>query len=143
MNLHSGRTLTDAIVFALTSAGLAAGDGEAPEDAGWQGAPANSDFVGYVVVYELSGGTADGPIGTPDADAETLYQLTSVGRDRRQCKLVADQARNVLMSAQMSITDRTVMRVSIDMLGGTIRDDDVQPSVMYSPDRYRILTTPT
>lgn len=142
-NLHSGRLLTDAICHALTVAGLLVGDGEAPTGHGWQGTPGASTFVGYVTVYELTGGVLDGTIGRPDDDAAVVYQLTSVGHDRRQCKWVADKARAALLGAVLSLADRSVMRISSDMLGGTTRDDDVQPSVFFSPDRYRVWTTPT
>jgi hypothetical protein len=143
VNLHSGRLLTDAVIHALESAGLKVGDNVAPPGVGWVGVPGASSFTGYVVVYGLTGGVLDGPIGAPDDDASTIVQLTSVGADRRQCMWVADKARGVMLTTPLQIIGRTVSRVAVDMLGGTVRDDDVQPSVTFSPDRYRIWTTPT
>lgn len=140
--LHSGRTLTDAVIQALETAGLLVGDGEAPDGHGWAGIPDQSAFVGYVTVYELIGGTIDGTLGRPDDDASTLYQLTSTGATRQQCEWVADKARNTMLSTTWVITGRQVMRAAVDMLGGTVRDDDVQPPVFFSPDRFRIWTTP-
>lgn len=139
---HASRTITDAIISALEGAGLLVGDAQAPDGAGWTDKPGD-EFVGYVVVYELSGGVTDGPIGEPDNDAEQIFQLTSVGATREQCKWVADRARHVMLTAALSIVDRAVMRVAVDMLGGTTRDDDVQPPVFFSPDRYRVHTTPS
>lgn len=140
---HASRTITDAIISSLEGAGLLVGDAEAPAGHGWAGVPGGSEFRGYVVVYELSGGVTDGTIGEPDNDAEQVFQLTAVGATRDQCKWVADRARQVMLTAVLTIADRTVMRVAVDMLGGTIRDDDVQPPVFFSPDRYRVHSTPS
>lgn len=142
-NLHSGLALTDAVIYVLRGVGLLVGDGEAPVGHGWQGTAGQSAFVGYVTVYELTGGNLDGSIGRPDDDASIVYQLTSTGASRKQCEWVADKAHTTLLGAPLSITGRQVQRVAVDMLGGTIRDDDVQPPVFWSPDRYRIWTTPT
>ncbi len=136
MNVHVGRVLTDAIIAALEAAGLNVGDAVRPDDA--------TATAGYVVVYGLGGGTTDGPVGNPEDDAAALYQLTSVGHDRKQAEWVADKARQVLLAATLTLTGgRKVLRVGVDMLGGVIRDDDVAPPIWYSPDRYRIFTTPS
>lgn len=142
MNLHSGLALTDAIIHVLESAGLLVGDGVAPAGYGWQGAPGQSGFTGYVTVYELTGGTLDGTIGLPDDDASLLYQFTATGATRKQCEWVADKARTTILASSLLIAGRQVQRVTVDMLGGTTRDDSVQPPVFFSPDRYRIWTTP-
>lgn len=134
MNVHAPLPLTDAIISALQRAGLSVGDAIRPDPLPSQG---------YVVVYPLTGGTANGPIGHPDDDASVIYQLTSVGRIRKECEWVADKARRALLAASLPIGDRMVVRVGVDMLGGILRDDDVQPPVFYSPDRYRVMTTPT
>ncbi len=134
MNVHAARPLTDVIVFTLQSAGLVVGDAVRPSAA--------TATAGYVVVYSLPGGSIDGTLGAPNDDASVMYQLTSVGADRRQCEWVADRARQVILSAVMPLTDRIISPVMVDMLGGTIRDDDIQPPVWYSPDRYRVMTTP-
>lgn len=141
-NIHSGLKLTDAINHALTSAGILVGDAVAPDGRGWQGTPLQSDFVPYVVVYEVTGGTLDGPIGLPNDDAAVIYQLTSVGHDRQQCAWMADKARLTMLASPFILDTRQVMYVDVDMLGGTIRDDDAKPPVFFSPDRFRVWTTP-
>lgn len=136
MNVHNARLLTDSIITVLTGAGLVVGDAVAPGTV-----PAGA---GWVVVYGLTGGFVDGPLGDPHEDASAIYQLTAVAPNRRQCEWTADKARTTILSAALNAgPGRTVAHVAVDMLGGTIRDDDVQPFVFYSPDRYRIWTTPT
>ncbi len=134
MNIHAARPLTDAIIYSLQSAGLIVGDAVKPANA--------TTSSGYIVVYGLPGGTLDGPIGLPDDDAWVTYQLTAIGANRKQCEWAADKARRTILAAYLPIGDRRVVRVSVDMLGGTIRDDDIQEPVYYSPDRYRFSTTP-
>ncbi len=135
MNIHKGRELTDQVITALTTAGLTVGDAVAPTSI--------SAGAGYVVVYPLLGGDTDGTIGNPNDDASIVYQLTSVGADRRQCEWVADKARETILAAAPTLTNRKVTYIDVDMLGGVQRDDDVQPPTFYCPERYRIRTTPT
>lgn len=135
------RPVTNAIVEALADAGLAVGLAEKPEGVGWQGAPGQSAFVGYVVVYPMLGGITDGPIGNFNADAWAVYQLTSVGGNEEQCEWVADEARVAMLAARPAGDDWKVAHVVLDVLGGAVREDDVQPSVWYSPERYRVAVT--
>lgn len=134
VNIHDARPLTDAIISSLTSVGLIVGDAVKPANA--------TTSSGYIVVYGLPGGSLDGPIGSPDDDAYVTYQLTAIGANRKQCEWAADKARDTILTASLSIGDRRVSQVSVDMLGGTIRDDDIQNPIYYSPDRYRFETTP-
>lgn len=136
-NIHHGVLLTRSIIEALAADpdGLLVGDGEKPD---------TTDKGGYVVVYSLPGGTLDGPLDDPDDDASVPYQFTSVGRTRSECEWVADTARLRILTATLAIgPTRKVINVRQDFVGGAIRDDDVKPSVWYSPDRYRFMTTPT
>jgi len=139
-----GADLTAAILNVLTSAGFVVGDGEAPDSAGWQGAQGASTYVPYVDVHPTPGGLTDGPIGDPNTDAFADYQIISVGAVRAQAEAVGDAVRAVLLATPLTVANgRTVAHVSLDMLGGTIRDDSVQPSVFYVSDRVRVLTVPS
>lgn len=144
MSDFSGRLLTDAIIAALTAAGLTVGDGEKPSAGGWSGPAGQSTFAPYVVVYPLVGGSTSGTIAAPDADATPLYQLTSVGGTRAQAEWAADKARTVMLSTSWwgDADGRKVIQVRVDMLGGARRDDLDQPPLWYSPDRYGVYTTP-
>lgn len=141
MSTHAARLVTDGVVAALEDAGLTVGDGEKPAGGGWVGTAGQSGFVPYVVVYPLAGGTVDGPIDGPAEDAYPLYQITAVGATRAQCEWAADTARDALLAGFL-LAGRRVAHVQVDMLGGTRRDDQNQPPLWYSPDRYSITTTP-
>jgi hypothetical protein len=148
--VFAGRPITDAIISALTSVALIVGDGVQPKNnppsqpVGWQGAPGVSTFGPYVVAYPLLGGSLDGPLGDPDADAEPVYQITSVGGSRQQCEWVADKVRAVMLGGALLLTvgDRRVVRVSPDVLPGATREDDSQPSIWFAPERFRLYVTP-
>lgn len=140
------RETTDAIVDALTI-GLASfeyliGDGEAPPAGGWSGAKGQSRYYGYAVVHPLIGGSTDGPIDAPDDDAQPTYQINCVGATRAHAEEVGDAVRDVLLAASLTVSGRVVQRVSVEFLGGSQRDDTVQPAVWFTSDRFRVFTTP-
>jgi len=138
-----GADLTTAIINTLTAAGFTVGDGEAPESAGWQGAQGTSTYIPYVDVHPTPGGLTDGPLNDPNTDAWADYQIISVGAVRRQAEVVGDAVRAAMLAAHLTVSGgRAVAYVRLDMLGGAIRDDSVQPSVFYVSDRWRILTVP-
>lgn len=142
MSEHRGGDLTATLITTL--AAFTVGDGEKPATGGWQGAPAASVFVPYVVVHPMPGGTADGTMSAPNTDVAADYQFTCVGATRAQAEEIADDVRAVLLPAALTMAGtRAVIHRRLDFLGGAIRDDTVQPAVWFVPDRYRIFTTPT
>lgn len=138
----AGSPFTTAILAALEDDGLNVGDGEQPTGAGWQAEPDASVFHPYVVVHSMVGGLLDGPIGEPDEDGSLTYQVSSYGATRAQCEWAADQARRVMLTGPLLVPDARVLRVRVDMLGGARRDDEVQPPIWVSAERYRLTTTP-
>jgi hypothetical protein len=139
-----GADLTAAIIARLTGAGFIVGDGVAPESAGWQGAQGTSQYVPYVDVHPTPGGLVDGTMQNPYVDAAADYQIISVGATRAQAETVGDAVRASLQGSPLTVANgRTVAHLRLDMLGGVIRDDSVQPSVFYVSDRWRILTVPS
>lgn len=142
--VFKGREITDAVIAALTAASLHVGDGDKPAGTGWQGNPGASNFVPYVIVYPLLGGTVDGSLDDPQADAWPAYQLTSTGGTRAQCELIADRARAVMLTAiaGQTIDGRRIGFVLIDALPGATREDDNQPSLYFAPERFRLQTSP-
>lgn len=136
--------LTDAVIAVLTAASFTVGDGEAPSSGGWQGAQGASAFVPYVNVHPTPGGLTDGTIAQPDVDAGADYILISVGATRSQAEEVGDDVRAVMLAATITLPNsRKVAHMRIEMLGGAVRDDNVQPSVFFVSDRYRLLTVPS
>jgi L-alanine-DL-glutamate epimerase-like enolase superfamily enzyme len=136
--------LTDALLDLLRDADIVTGDGDKAAgagSAGWQGTRTQSAFVPYVVLYPIEGGRTYGPL-SDNTDADSLYQVTGVGSTRRQAELVADAARAALDGSHPDIDGRSVMLVTVDMLGGARRDDTVQPAVWITTDRFRVMSTP-
>lgn len=130
MSLPIVRAHTDAVIAALEALGLAVGDAVAPD----QDPP-------YVVVYPIPGGSTTGTLATPDDDAILVYQVTCVGKTREQAEWLADKAL-ILLEGNVAVTGRRVLRVSLDMHGGTQRDDQLTPPVFWSTPRFRIISTP-
>lgn len=141
-SVHGGRLVTDAIIANLTAASLRVGDGVKPASGGWAGTPGQSAYNGYVVVHPLPGGITDGSLDAPDADGYPIYQMSTYGATRAQCEAIADSVRDVMLSEPLVLSSRKVMQVRIDMLGGSRRDDAIQPPEWHGVDRYRIITTP-
>jgi hypothetical protein len=140
---HRSGDVTVAIINTLETAGFTVGDGEKPDGGGWQGPPAASSFVGYVNVHPTPGGTTDGTIAAPRADAQADYSLISIGATPRQAEQIGDDVRRTMLATPLFVTDRQVAEVRLDMLGGVIRDDQVQPALFYVSDRYRLLVVPS
>lgn len=145
------RAHTDAIIDAL-DAELKTFDSGAPnlneiaggQGWGWQGAPGQSAFKPYYVVYPLAGGVFDGSLGCPDDDASLTWQVTCVGATRPQCEAAADRANEVLIGQPLIVTGRHISRVWADMAGGGVRRDDlVQPPVFIATPRYRVESSPS
>lgn len=140
---HRGGDVTNAIINVLEVAGFNVGDGEKPDGAGWQGSPGVSSFKGYVNVHATPGGTTDGTIAAPRADAQVDYSLISIGATPRQAEQIGDEVRRTMLSTPFVVADRSVAEVRLDMLGGVIRDDGVQPALFYVSDRFRLLVVPS
>lgn len=147
MGVVVARTQTAAVAAALDTAGLLVGVGTEPADSGWAGAPGQSLFRPYAVLWPITGGSTDGTLLHPDEDAQTLYQVTGVGSTVEQAEWVSDVARTTLTTpGAVDITDpsdtRVVQTVTVDTLGGCRRDDDVVPPLWVTADRYRVISTP-
>lgn len=142
MSVHQSRPLTAAVVALLEAADLIVAAGHQPAAGGWQATPANSTFKPYVVVWPLSG-DLDGSIAVGHEDAQVIYQLSCVGASIEQAEWTADTARTALLTGPLALTGRSAPLVTIEELGGAMRDDKTQPPVWWIADRYSILTTPT
>jgi len=140
--LHRNSDVTAAIIYRLTSAGFVVGDNEAPDAGGWQGSPGASTFVPYVDVHPSPGGPTDGTMATPSSDAFPDYQIISVGATRAQAEHIGDEVREAMFQGPLTVPDRSVAHLRLDMLGGCVRDDTVQPAVWFVSDRYRLSTVP-
>lgn len=135
---------TAAVLTRLQSTGLLCGDGRKPAGAGWQGAAGMSAFVSYLVLYPLglTRNGPDAPLADMGTDPQLLYQVTSVGSDRRSAEAAADLAAAALLSGvDLGVSGASTIRVWQETSAGVTRDEDVNPPLFYAVDRYRIDTT--
>ena len=141
MEHHDCAATTDALLALLNATALTV--------AGWQGAAGSSDFVGYVVLREIPGGftRADdrGTITSPDSDAQTFYELLSVGVTRQQSQIISSAARNALIGQRPTVTGRSIQPIAVEAYGGTERDDTLkpgEPAEFVTSDVLRVSSTP-
>lgn len=128
-----------AILAALTTAGVAAGDGHAPHSID----PGSDAWTPYSVLYMLNGGELDGPLNAPEADGELPFQLTSVGRLAAEARYQADEATAAITTTAITVTGRTIQRARLSEAGsGVQRDDDVQPPLFYVVQRFVLTSRP-
>lgn len=129
MALPVVRTHTDGVIARLEALGLTVGDAVAPDAS-----------PPYVVVYPIAGGGTSGTLAAPDDDAELIFQVTCVGVSREQAEWLADKALSLLTS--VTVTGRSVPRVSLDSFGGVVRDDTATPTLWTAFPRFRLYSTP-
>lgn len=137
MSIHGSRVFALWVVEVLTDGGLAVALGGKPTNV-----PAGK---GWGAVYPLAGGTVDGSIGAPNADATPNVQVTSVSYNPEQALWHADKVRHFLLAAvPASLSDgRRVIYGEPSFSDPTLaRDDDVSPATWYCPDRFSFMTTP-
>lgn len=95
----------------------------------------------YAVVYAIPGGDSSGTLERPDEDAELVYQVTCVGKSRRQAEWAVDKAMSALLDG-FAVEGREITRVWVDSFGGIRRDDDATPPLFSGMPRFRVKTTP-
>lgn len=136
------------ILAVLRAAGQAAsptwlvGDAVVPDGAGWQGTPGQSNYVGYALFSDISGGMWDGSMADPEEDPTAVYQANCTGATPGQARNIADDVRQSVRSLLHTTVDgRRVDSVRFDFASeNMMRDDDVQPSVFFCPVRFRVTT---
>jgi hypothetical protein len=101
----------------------------------------------YVAVYATPGGNLSGSLGAPDDDIRCPVQVTCVGRHRKEAQYLQAAVRVALLDeSNVSVTGRSVMRVSLEQPSGVTRDDDVgerpEQRVWFSTDVFHVHTTP-
>jgi hypothetical protein len=122
---------TDAVLAALTAAGLTAAMSQAP--AGTE--------PPYCVLHPDPGRAIPGSLADPLSNYDSLMQVTCVGETAEQALSVSDRVRTAL-SVPLTVAGRSGLRP--EELGGppVQRDDDVTPPLFYAPVQYRIRSTP-
>jgi hypothetical protein len=137
---------TDAILTMLRAAtGKKIGDHEmvdvVPEGEPW------------AILYSLPGTTLDGPWGDPLADAELVYQVTSVGLTRKQCEMMQDLVRRTMIKPNglggwtIALGPpagwAVVSRVMEEPGGGIDQAGPVGNRTVTAVDRFTVTITPS
>jgi hypothetical protein len=132
---------SDAVVSALTSAGLLVGRGKQPTGSGWQGTAGASSFKPYVVLFPSSG-TPDGDLADANEYLDFTFQLTCVGNTQDGAIAVADIAKAALVGVRLSVAGRSCypVRLLADPLAQ--RDDAVSPPLHYLTPQFRFRSQP-
>ncbi|MGW6703612.1 hypothetical protein ACWGDE_01780 [Streptomyces sp. NPDC054956] len=124
----------DAVIAALTTAGLVVGDGGAP--------PAGSiPPTGiYATVYFDPGQSLPESLADQRTNFALSFQVTTVGPTAEKCRWAAQRTRMAL-HAPLTVAGRTAWRP--EELGGPSiqRDDDVSPPLYFLPVQYRLQST--
>lgn len=114
------------------------GDGAAPRS------PTKDELdPPYAVLYQIPGGTFDGPLDDSQADVILVYQITSVGTTRQQAQVIIDVCRSLMKRENITIPNRKVRDLRhMTPSSGVLRDDDLPNPIFYGYDRYEMDTTP-
>ena len=133
---HNPTTIYADIVARLTSqTGKAVGESEAPA-----GAVQNASLEPYVIVYpqlELF----EGSLSDPNIIDEFTFQLTCVGGTMAHAQWMQHSARAAVLGWAPTVAGFTPTPIRLVLGSGIARDDDVQPPVFYSTDRFECFTS--
>lgn len=95
----------------------------------------------YLIVYPLDGGTRDGSLSDPFADAELLYQVTIVARLPEAARDMVSKVEAAL--AGVAVSGRVVLQVIPEGIPGVIRDEALgDPPVFFCTPIWRLSTAP-
>ena len=133
--------LTDYLISELQDAGLRIGDGEAPDDGGWDDDPnlTTSSYKPYLVINPMAVPEPTGPIGDSSTDFRVPYSVTSWGISRKQVEVYADKGRKTLAELERSViqlsgSDWKIQQARANSIGGVSRTDNTEPSEFTQSD---------
>lgn len=140
--IPSTRSTTAALLECVELAGIACGDGRAPADGGWQGAPGQSDFVPYAVLHRLGveRQTIDASVADSFDAPKGAYQVTCVGADQAQAEMVATACARALLGGELLIDDRDLVVVRHDGSAAVGVDEDTHPPLFFAAERFTVET---
>lgn len=129
----------------------AVGDAVHPDgNFGWDGQPGEpgSKFYPYVIVTPMQSSYSSGAIQGAQSDWRFPYSISSFGATRAQAEWLNDYLRDWLYTNTHRKTftaedgfKYTIQNVRIDMIGGIVRSDAVDPPVYGQTDVYSIWIT--
>lgn len=132
---------TQAVVDHLAAAGVLVGRGKAPDSAGWQGAPGQSAFARYAIVWRIGASDLAAPYldGSYD-EARPLFHVRTVGGTAAEADVTLHEVTTALLGQTIAVAGRRLWRVIYDTSITTTRDTDVEPPVYYTGCYVRLIT---
>lgn len=127
----------------LSGAGVLCGRGTVPVGGGWQGAPGQSEFVPYAVLWRI--GSIDQRSSTIADGFETWRPLLFVrcfGADPAQADQTLQQVRDVTLGADIDVSGLRTVRVWLENSQTTTKNEDTEVPVYEAGDFYRWWLTP-
>ena len=136
------RSLIDTILARLTAeTGLLVGDAEKPD--GVVTTDEELPVAPYLVVYPDDDEATDGTLDNPDSDVWWIFEVESVGGRRDQAQVGQAKTRSALLGWRPAPTGLAAGLVELETGSGVGRDDDVNPPLFSTGDRFRVFTSPT
>lgn len=128
------RSVTDAVLTRLQAV-ITTGDATNPDyDKTSQGLPVNP----YAVLYALPDIEFGGSLSNERQWAFRHFQVTVVGGTRGQTETGQQTVRDQLSGWVPTVSGVVCGPVELDDPAGVDRDDDVEPPLFFSTDRFRL-----
>ena len=130
-----------AVVDVLTAAGLAADRGRKPSTGGWSGAPGQSAYVGYVIVW----GRPSQNVGHRDLDGlydrrRPRYDIRTVGGTPTQADDLRDTAVDALTAAPIVVAGFDTVHMRFLSGFDSVPDWDPTPPIFYTGTELELWT---
>lgn len=123
---HDPRLLTNAVSTQVASVtGRPVGDAEAP-----------TGTLPYSVLYPLTDSPGEGALDDPHQVANEVFQVTCVGASMDSVQVLQKNVRTALLGWSPTVAGFGTFPIHLLDGSGVTRDDDVQPPVFVSTDRF-------
>lgn len=103
-------------------------------------APANNVYP-YAVVYPLDDEATEGSLNDPTQAVTWAFQVTCVANGAQGAQWLQTKVREVLHGHAPVVTGIGTTPIHLADGSGLTRDDDVNPPLFYSTDRFTALTS--
>jgi len=132
---------TQALVDLLNTAGVLTGRGKAPAGSGWAGAPGQSAFAGYAIVWTIGGkDVRSRGLDYQFDERRPQFHVRAVGADQTQADVVLDEVNAAIVATPLSVPGFDLVHLVFDTSIGDAKDDDVQPPLFYTGAYWRFWT---
>lgn len=98
----------------------------------------------YAVLSIIPGGDQDGPLSDSQVDVTIRFRVIAAGKSHSEALVVSDMCAAEMKPSKITITGRTVRRISkVAASSGADRDDDVATPIFFDIQIYEVDTVPT